>query len=285
MTQNLFKKAVITAALGVAAVLPSTASAFLQNWGLNIDGTGAGGTTKINEFMDFVGVSYIRLFADPATTIPLPGGGTGTPFFFKDAAAFRVDTHDFGKSLGGSHFITTLFTGGVGAGVLGGGITFSAGGVLDVYSDTLNNFASTTGIYGANDGTLIGSFKQIAACQACFVDPTGLPTGAFAIFFEATSLASGYWFDALGNELQAGTVLGFATVNASYVANPPATAVSEIVGELSGNLGGFTNIPSRDFILSNNGQFRLDAIPEPGIAALLGLGLIGLGAVRSRRKS
>jgi hypothetical protein len=36
-------------------------------------------------------------------------------------------------------------------------------------------------------------------------------------------------------------------------------------------------------ILSNNGQFKLAEIPEPGSLALLGIAMLGAGVVRSKR--
>jgi hypothetical protein len=284
MKGHKMKKLAIAVSLAISA---TSANAFLENWQFNPDGSGVGGATTINEFTDIVGISYVRAYSDPARTTLLSGSDpAGTPYFFTQNSAFRIDTHDFGAPLGGTRFITALYDGGIGSGTLGGGVTFSAGGVLNFYSDAANNFATSAGIYGANDGTPIGTFTQIAGCQACFVDPSGLPTGSFAIFFEASSLASGYWFDSLGNELQAGTVLGFATTNASFVRSVPAIVVSEIVDQQSGALGDYTNSPSRDFVLSNNGQFRLDAaaIPEPSVPALLGLGLIGLGFMTRRKQ-
>ena len=58
--------------------------------------------------------------------------------------------------------------------------------------------------------------------------------------------------------------------------------VAEIVGELAGGAVGYTNVAPNDFVVSNNGQFRL-SVPEPGTVALMGLGLLAFGLSGARR--
>ena len=229
-----------------------------ENWYFNPSGTGLGGATQVNQYLDFIGTSYVQNYSDAAMTTPLaPLSPLGTNFFFKDNGAFNVLSHDSSGLLpivttGGE--VTSLYSGGTGAGILGGGLTFNAGGTLAFFSQAVANFGSTTGIYGANDGTPIGSFTQISGCQDCFVNPTGLPTGAFAIFFEADTLAPGYWFNPDGSPMAAGSVLGFATFNGTYTTNPTANQTNEIAQQLAGAGAAYTNIAPTDFILGNNGR-------------------------------
>lgn len=46
--------------------------------------------------------------------------------------------------------------------------------------------------------------------------------------------------------------------------------------------GDFLNSPAH-YLLSNNGQFKLVDIPEPGSLSLFGIALLGVGALCRRR--
>jgi hypothetical protein len=269
----------------VAALAPAAASAqiFLNDWSLNLTGTGgaAAGTT-ISEYLDFVGASYIETTPTGATT-----------FSFTNNGAYNVNGHDGGSPLLPQDSIlemTGLYSGGTGTGQFGGDITFAAGGLLDLYADTTTNFGTATDAgspgtyYGANDGTPIGSFVQTSGTGT--VDTTGVPNGQLTLIFEATSLAPGYWFDSAGTDLStqvgSGLLFGFVTTNASYVENPSAAVESDIVVALSGGTLPIIGPPD-DFVVGNNGQFRLSSVPEPASIALLGIGLLGAGLTRKRK--
>ncbi|WP_372683950.1 PEP-CTERM sorting domain-containing protein, partial [Desulfosarcina sp.] len=120
------------------------------------------------------------------------------------------------------------------------------------------------------------------------VNPTGVPNGQITVGFEASFLAPGYWFDENSVDLATlvadplAFVLGYATTNASYVENPTNLVVNELANEFAG-VANPPNDPPFDLFVSTNGQYRLDAVPEPGTMLLLGAGLIGFAAV-SRRK-
>lgn len=270
----------LTKALAVASMVLTSAAAnaevFLQNWKLDADGAGgAGAAVVVSEFMDLIGASYIET--------------TGTPypnFTFKDAGAFRVAGLDGTSAAPTSAQITGIFAG-TGTGTLGGAINFDTTSTFAMYSDTVFDFGSATGTFGADNGTPIGTFDLVLGFGA--VNPSGIPNGELTLKFVATSLAAGYFFDAGGVDLSTkvadGLLFGFVTTNASFTSNPTATVVSEIAGELYAGLFGApanTNTPPGDFYVSNNGQYRW-SVPEPGSLALIGAGLMGAFGIRRRR--
>lgn len=269
--------------LGIVAFTSATASAFLNDWYIDIDGDQTGTSTydatQISEYLDTVGPSYIiNTFTD---------GTTGT---FEDYGAFVSRAHDGGSlyTWGTDAELTGLFygEGNVDLGTVGSGTIDFTGGTLDIYADLSPDFATSTGTYGADNGTLIASFDVITGEGT--VDPTtAVPNGEITVEFESTFLADNYWFDEFGNDLSdtdpISWILGFATTNASHVANPEQIVVDELVDDFAGNLTNYTNTPPGDFIVGTNGQYRLDAVPEPATLLLLGTGLIGLAGA-SRKK-
>lgn len=273
-----------------AAFAAAPAHAFLENWYIDADGAGAGGRDLISEYLDLNGPSYV------ATTVPVAGG-----FAFTEFGAVSSGGHDgFTPYTNTNAQLSALFTIN-GVGNLGGAVSY-LGGTINVYSNAPGSFGTAAGsvgtIYGANGGTLIGTFQPIIGGGA--IDPTGIPNGIQTISAAASFLAPGYWFHPDGvtdlSTLVGGptpTVFGFATTNASRVANASALVISEIVGEGAG-VAGYTNpgcLPGQltggctgagSFVISNNGQYRLQ-IPEPSGVALGGLALVLAGLFARRR--
>jgi hypothetical protein len=264
------------AAVGLMVALPTAASAaFLSNWFVDVDGAGGAAKTQINQFLDIVGPTYVQ-----------NNLGLGT---FTEFGAFKAVTHDGGQSLPGTAELTGIFTA-TGTISLGGSISFT-GGTVTIYSDPGNDFGSTAGIYGANNGTLIGTFSIIPGGGGP-IDTAGVPNGFITANLQAVgALNPNYWIapDGVSGLSSLGLVLGFSTTNASLIfplSNLGPNVQDEIgcQGLLGGvGCGSITDTPPIDLFLSANGQFRV-AIPEPSSLMLLGGGLLMVALLGMGRK-
>jgi hypothetical protein len=252
--------------------LPGTASAaFLSNWFIDVDGPGGAAPVQVNQYLDIIGQAYVQ-----------NNLGLGT---FTEFGAFKSPFADGFVALPGTAELTGTLTA-TGTVALGGVIAFT-GGTVNIYSDAANNFGTAAGKFGADDGTLIGTFTVLPGGGGT-VDASGVPNGLVTALLSATSLAAGFWIapDGVTPLSSLGLILGFSTTNASFVVTPPAIVVSEIgcEGLLGGvGCGAITNTPPIDLFLSTNGQFRL-AVPEPSSLMLLGGGLLLVGLFGFRRK-
>lgn len=277
----MWKKLFGIAALAGALVSAPAQAGFLNNWYFQPDGT-AGTQTQINEYFDLVGPSYV------STTVP-----SGGNFNFNEWGAVKVAGHDGGFNLNYTGQVTSLFTTS-GTATLGGLITYQDGTINVWTNPDATVFGTTAGIYGANTGTLIGTFQPVTGSG--LISASGVPNGLQTITAQATYLDSGYWIGPDGttdlSTLIGGSPLlfGFATTNASIVSNPNQTVVDELATQAAGETytGCLPGAPAPcdgtgKFIISNNGQFRL-SVPEPGTLALFGLSVVLLGAFARRRR-
>lgn len=289
----------------LAFLIPAPASAFLKNWYLDPTGAASGtGDVLIGELLDTVGTTWID------NTIG--SGNTGT---FEEWGAFESSGHDgLGSTIGytdadSNKFggeLTALFYGTGNVDLNSGTIDFTDGW-LDIYTHDTADFGSNTDggtdargnpiTYGANNGTLIASFDVLAGGGGS-VDVTGsefagAPNGEITTNLVATYINPGYWTMPDGvtdfSDLPiVSWILGYGTTNASFVDIDPdnpglmSTAVNELVVEFASST--FVGTPPDDFIISGNGQFRVDVVPEPTSILLFGFGLLGCAAI-SRRKN
>lgn len=261
-------------ALGLFLVLPGSASAaFLNNWFIDVDGAGGAAPVLVNQALDITGPAYIQ-----------NNLGLGT---FTEFGAFKVVGHDGGAGVPGTAELTGTLTA-TGTVSLGGSISFT-GGTVKIFSDAGNDFATTAGIYGANNGILVGTFSVLPGGGGT-VNASGIPNGQITALLQSVGgFTPGFFIapDGVTNLSSLGLVLGFSTTNASFTSSPSATVVNEIGCEgffgVPGPCGGITNTPPIDLFILAGGQFRV-AIPEPSSLMLLGGGLLLVGLLGFGRK-
>lgn len=275
------KLSTYAAGVAVAAAVAFAPTAYAQssqigNWQLSLPG----GPTNFNlNNLSFNGASSI------VNTV------SGSGFTFTDNGVFNITQKNGGVPLGlGGGQLTLNYINGSGTGTLGGGITFSNTGVLEVYYNTTATFGTKAeNRYGATDGVLLATFQQVAGGGGT-VKSDGTPgdNGNLTLNFQSTYLRADTWYDSTGTQLAVGRTLGFVTSNASQdLSNNCPGAGCTVDPNLLAALGGVlpNNAPS-NFLVTNGGQVKLDVspVPEPGTLAMMGLGLAGVALARRRQQ-
>ena len=281
---TFLKKLGCAAAIALAA--GSTQAATVMNdWTFNPAGTGLATGLEVNEYLDVNGNGFIQL---------TPAGGNS--FSFKEHAVFNLVQAD---GNGGALFPVNYPTGNisatleaVGTGTYGSSFKFTSGTVKMYQNPTGGQYGSTAGYYGANLGNLIGTFTVLSG--GGIVDGKGNPidNGQVSIFLKAGKgdLAANYFFDERGLDMSGFNVEAFAFTNVNTVGSPTKRLVNEVACQFSGytgpgcGTGTYANVAGDHFLVSNNGQFKFNSIPEPGSVALFGIALFGIGALRRRVK-
>lgn len=226
----------------------TNASAFLLDWGIDPDG---GGDSIINvpEYLDITGTASIT---NDFTT--------GT---FTEVGTFT----SFSVGPGAIPLTPNLYA------------TFTASGQLGTEAFTFDYVVDSLNLYEEDQSTLIGTFDLLSGGGE--LDPDGsfgpAPNGDITANFQASYLETGYWFHPDGSDLSATDpitlILGFATVNGSVVTGSEQYLIPDDA-----------NSPLVQFDVGNNGQFRLNEVPEPATFALFGVGLLGLAGYARKKK-
>jgi hypothetical protein len=252
----------------------------------NPTGTGFGGGQTINEYLDVNGNAFIQLTPTSASS-----------FSFVEHAAFNIAQADSNGMLfpvthpGGN--ITATFEA-FGTGSFSGAFTFTGGTIKLYQNPTAGQYGTTAGMFGANLGNNIATFNVMAGGGGN-VDGSGNPVrnGEVSVFAKADagSLMPGYFYRGNGSDLSLEDILSFAFTNANPVAQPATSGnlVAEVACQFAGfsgpgcGSGTYANAPGQYFFVSNNGQFKLAEMPEPGSLALFGIAMLGAGVVSRKR--
>jgi hypothetical protein len=280
----------LTCAAAVTLSMAGTAHAgqVLNNWVFNPIGGGFATGTTVNEYLDVTGNAFIQL---------APTGGS--TFSFVEHAVFGVPYADssfnfFPQAYAGGNITATFEASGVGA--FSSGFTFTSGTIKMYQNPTNGQYASSAGIYGANLGNLIATFN-VTPGGGGLVDASGSPVGngQVTVFAKANvgDLDPGYFFRSNGSDLSTEPLLSFAFTNANPLSSPTPLLVSEVACQFAGFTGPasgtgcaggtYANTPGQYFFVSNNGQFKLAEVPEPGSVALFGIAMLGAGFASRKR--
>jgi len=265
----VFKKLLAGAAIATSLfALSAPASATLTNWYIDTDGAGSNAPVLVQDYLDLTGVAFVHnTFAQD-----------GQSFTFNEVGRYSTLTAD-GPVVAGGTALSPVFDAyfaGSGSGTLGGTLTFTPGGTLDVFAGTLN----------------VADFL-LQEGSANLIANSTLPNGTVSLIFKATSMEYGYFFDQYMNDLAPiansvdGLVLGFATTNVISLANGTAVVSDTLFGDYNAAFDpDLATAPvannTTDLYLSNNGQFRME-VPEPSMLSLLGLALVGFGFTTRRK--
>ena len=279
---KFLKKIALAAAVAMSVAGGANAATVLNDWVFNPNGGGFASGQQINEYLDVNGNAFIQIN---------PTGGNS--FSFNEHAVFNIVQADSNSQLfpvnyaGGNISATFEATG---TGNFSGAFSFS-GGTIRMYQNGTNQYGSAAGIYGADQGNLIATFNVMAGGGG-FVDASGSPTnnGQVTVFAKADagSLDAGYFFRENGDDLSLESILAFAFTNANTVSSPTGNLVQEVACEYASFTGNGCNgeayaNTSSNFFVSNNGQFKLAEVPEPGSLALFGIAMLGAGVMSRKR--
>ncbi|MFC5460225.1 flocculation-associated PEP-CTERM protein PepA [Massilia niabensis] len=278
---KFLKKLACATAVAMSFAGAASAEVVLNDWVFNPAGTGFANGQEINEYLDVNGNAFIQL---------TPTGGSS--FTFTEHAVFNIVQADSNGQLFPVNFpggnISATFEA-TGRGNFSGAFTFTGGTIRMYQNPTNGQYGTTAGVYGANLGNEIASFNVLAGGGG-EVDASGSPVnnGQVSVLAEVTSMDAGYFFRGNGNDLSLEDIMAFAFTNANTVGEPTNRLVSEVACQYAGFTGAGCNGTAYGntagaFFVSNNGQFKLAEVPEPGSLALFGIAMLGAGVISRKR--
>ena len=157
-------------------------------------------------------------------------------------------------------------------------------GSFELYTSTPKTFNfNTRGAFddaGFNDGAHIATFELVSGVGHAFLDTNNddlTNQGSGEFYLQATALATGFWFDADGQDI----ALIYDGINKPINWFVSTTDYNIDKPIFTPGLGG-------DFLftmdVTHDGSIEFNVVPEPSTFLLLGGGLMGLGFYARRRK-